>query len=116
MDNEDHGLPESLSGINAPSSARTRQNNWPTHTVDATFATALHRAAFDAIDVIKVVTDFSKLTGGAFTGKTISDTGRSSISFKKFLINLRSIMIRAVTPLPRALDAVNLTEAIFTEL
>jgi hypothetical protein len=93
MENENHGLPESLDGNVPRPSARTRQNNWPTHTVDATFTTAASKAAFDAIDVIKVVTDFSKLTGGAFTGKITSETGRSSISFRKFLINLRSIII-----------------------
>ena len=106
----------SLPGAIAPTAARTRQDNWPTHTVDATFASVPHRDAFDAIDVIKVITYFSKITGGAFTGKAISDTGRSNISFKRFLIILRSIIKRAVLSLPRALDAVNLTKAIFTEL
>jgi hypothetical protein len=116
MENENHGLPESLDGNVPRPSARTRQNNWPTHTVDATFASVPHRDAFDAIDLVQPTLDFVKIIGGAFTGKAISDTGRGNISFKKFLIILWSIIKRAVLSLPRALDAVNLTKAIFTEL
>ncbi len=54
MENENHGLPESLDGSSPQPSARTRQQNWPTQTVDATFATTASKAAFDAIDIIKV--------------------------------------------------------------
>ena len=42
--------------------------------------------------------------------------GRSCVSFTKFLINFRSVIFRAIAGLPPAMNAVNLTEAIFYEL
>jgi hypothetical protein len=42
--------------------------------------------------------------------------GRSCVSFTKFLINFRSVVFRAIAGLPPAINAVNLTEAIFYEL
>ena len=42
--------------------------------------------------------------------------GRSCVSFTKFLINFRAVVFRAIAGLPPAMNAVNLTEAIFYEL
>ena len=47
---------------------------------------------------------------------TLDANGRSCVSFTKFLINFRSVIFRAIAGLPVAMNAVNLTEAIFYEL
>jgi hypothetical protein len=95
--------------------ARTRQDNWQTITTDSTMTPA-HRVLFDKVDSIQATIDFIRITGGPFTGKMYRPDGRSCVSFTKFLINFRSVIFRAIAGLPPAMNAVNLTEAIFYEL
>ena len=109
-------LPDVLDGPNVHN-ARTRQDNWPTITTDSQMTPA-HRVLFDKVDSIQAATiDFIRITGGPFiTGKMYLADGRPCVSFTKFLINFRSVIFRAIAGLPPAMNAVNLTEAIFYEL
>jgi hypothetical protein len=113
-DMSDVSLPESLDGANVHN-ARTRQDNWQTITTDSNMTPA-HRVLFDKVDSIQATIDFIRITGGPFTGKMYRPDGRSCVSFTKFLINFRSVIFRAIAGLPPAMNAVNLTEAIFYEL
>jgi hypothetical protein len=110
----DVSLPESLDGANVHN-ARTRQDNWQTITTDSNMI-APHCVLFDKVDSIQATIDFIRITGGPYTGKMYLANGRSCVSFTKFLINFRSVIFRAIAGLPSAMNAVNLTEAIFYEL
>jgi hypothetical protein len=107
-------LPETLEDTIVHNS-RTRQDNWSTVTRRGNF-TAPHRALIDKIDTIQITIDFIKITGGAFTGKPYLANGRPCVTFRKFLINFRSVVFRSIANLPTTINAVELTEAVFYEL
>ena len=92
-----------------------RQDNWSTVTRRGNF-TAPHRALIDKIDTIQTTIDFIKITGGAFTGRSYLANGRPCVTFRKFLINFRSVVFRSIANLPTTINAVELTEAVFYEL
>ena len=103
--------------INA--SARTRSDNMPTFTVDATFTDA-QRLLFDRIDAIKASIDYIKISNGPFIGKRQSAASNSTsskcITYQKFIINLKSVINRAVKVLPRGIGATAGIDNIFREL
>jgi hypothetical protein len=110
----DASLPESLDVV-IVHNARSRQDNWQTITTYSNM-TAANRVHFDKIDSIQATIDFIRIPGGPFRGKMYLANGRSCVSFTKFLINFRAVVFRAIAGLPPAMNAVNLTEAIFYEL
>jgi hypothetical protein len=110
-------LPETLDGANVHN-ARTRQEYWPTITTNGNLSVCCTSCSLQQakIDIIQATIDFIRITGGPFTGKMYPANGRSCVSFTKFLINFRSVVFRAIAGPPPAINAVNLTEAIFYEL
>ena len=101
-------------------SARNRNDNMPTHTIDAVYTQA-QRLNLDNIDAIKAVVDYIKISNGPFVGKRQSSTSsnRTSsrcITYQKFIINVKSVLDRAITVLPRGMEAARHVDNIFREL
>jgi hypothetical protein len=95
--------------------ARTRQDNWATTTVEGAF-TEVHRRLLERIDLIQPTLDLIKINGGSFVGKQCLVNGRTSVSFVKFLFNLKSIVYRLAANCPAQTNAVLHTESIINEL
>jgi hypothetical protein len=72
----------------------------------------VNRRALDKIDLIQPTVDFIKISGSPFTGKLNTTSSRQCSSFTKFVINLKSVAIRAVKECPAVTNAVANVEAI----
>jgi hypothetical protein len=97
-------LPGSIDGTIEMTASRVRQDNLPTATSRGEFSDAHHRV-LTSLDTISSTVDLIKITGGAFSGKPLMANGKSSVSFTKFSINLKSVCRRSVNACPAQIEA-----------
>ena len=97
-------LPGSLDSTIEMTASRVRQDNLPTATSRGEFSDAHHRV-LTSLDTISSTVDLIKITGGAFSGKSLMANGKSSVSFTKFSINLKSVCRRSVNACPAQIEA-----------
>ncbi len=97
-------LPGSIDGTIEMTASRVRQDNLPTATSRGEFSDAHHRV-LTSLDTISSTVDLIKITGGAFSGKSLMANGKSSVSFTKFSINLKSVCRRSVNACPAQIEA-----------
>jgi hypothetical protein len=107
-------LPGTIDGTVEMTASRYRQDNLPTDTSRGEFSEAHHRA-LAALDTIQSTVDLCKITGGSFSGKPLMASGRTSVSFTKFFINLRSVAQRSVSACPAQIGASAHMNNIFRE-